>query len=186
MVVEPVVEVIVVPPEVMIATSGEVVIAVAGTVVALAVLDEPPFTPPGGTTTLVVTVAVLVALFEAIDPEAEDIAAYAEPTGRSVSLCPTFRMLVRLTRSGRASSSSREDSLGSTWLQGLLAVGSTKSDDSVGILSIRTSLVGAVANTVGKVHLGAVASDITSSAAELSLGNVDHVGNASLLVIVSE
>lgn len=83
------VEVMVDPPEVMIATSGEVVMAVAGTVVALAVLDEPPFKPPAPATTAVVTVAVLVALAEDIIPEAEDIcpvmAAAAEPAGCCIS-----------------------------------------------------------------------------------------------------
>lgn len=88
MVVEPVVEVMVVPPEVMMATSGEVVMADAGTVVALAVLDEPPFAPPA--TTPVVTVAVLVALADDDIPEPEGMAAKAEPAGYCMSMCPTF------------------------------------------------------------------------------------------------
>ena len=61
MVVEPVVEVTVEPPEVMMATRGEVVMAMAGTVVALAVLEDSPLAPPP-TTAPLVTVAVEVLL----------------------------------------------------------------------------------------------------------------------------
>jgi len=80
MVVEPVVEVTVEPPEVMMATRGEVVMAMAGTVVALAVLEDSPLAPPP-TTAPLVTVAVEVLLTdepsEAIAPVAmapEDMA----------------------------------------------------------------------------------------------------------------
>ena len=67
----------------------------------------------------------------------------------------------------------------------MLAVGGSERDGGRSILRRRASLVGAVTNTVCKVHLAAVARDVTGAAAELSLGDVDHVANASLLFIVS-
>ena len=67
----------------------------------------------------------------------------------------------------------------------MLAVCGTERDGSRGILRRGAGLVGAVTYTVCKVHLAAVARNVASGAAELSLGNVDHVGNASLLCVVS-
>lgn len=46
-----------------------------------------------------------------------------------------------------------------------------------------TSFIGAVADTVAEIDVGAVADDVSRFAAKLALGNLQHVGDAGLLTV---
>jgi hypothetical protein len=61
------------------------------------------------------------------------------------------------------------------------AVCRAEGNDLLGVLFRWAGLVGAVADTVAKVGLSAVAGDVALGASQLSAGDLDHISDTHLL-----